>query len=168
MVTIILTSDDVAIRPDIRDGIGYCTYDDCPEFDGKRCAVMGFRPGQTCEPWELENPPIPTKTSTRADQIDAEFEVFHKFNPKVFRLFVFYTFKAIQAGREHYSADAICHRIRWHHEIENRSGEFKLNNNFVALYARRFHETYPEHDGFFKTRKRTSKEREVTHEHDSV
>lgn len=23
----------------------------CPEFDGKRCGVMGNRPGRLCEPW---------------------------------------------------------------------------------------------------------------------
>lgn len=52
---IVLAKDEVAIRPIFRDGIGYCSEDDCPEFDGKRCRVMGNRPGETCEPWSIEN-----------------------------------------------------------------------------------------------------------------
>lgn len=31
------------------DGIPHCS-DDCPEYDGKRCRVIGFRPYGTCEP----------------------------------------------------------------------------------------------------------------------
>ena len=28
--------------------------DDCPEYDGKRCKVIGFRPCRICEPWAIE------------------------------------------------------------------------------------------------------------------
>jgi hypothetical protein len=28
---------------------GGCSYDECPEYDGKRCRLTGFRPGG-CEP----------------------------------------------------------------------------------------------------------------------
>lgn len=42
------------VRPEwaVRSGIPACTSDgrDCPSFDGKRCAVMGMRPGTVCEP----------------------------------------------------------------------------------------------------------------------
>lgn len=29
---------------------GGCSYDDCPEFDGKRCSVIGCQPGRGCSP----------------------------------------------------------------------------------------------------------------------
>jgi hypothetical protein len=37
-------------------------------------------------------------------------------------------------------------------------GSFKLNNNYHAFYARSFMEIYPEHDGFFRTRRQISEE----------
>jgi len=27
-----------------------CSTDECPEYDGKRCKLMGFRPDGICEP----------------------------------------------------------------------------------------------------------------------
>lgn len=27
-----------------------CSTDDCPHYDGKRCRLLGFRPGSICEP----------------------------------------------------------------------------------------------------------------------
>lgn len=37
-------------RPKSTNGVPFCTYEDCPEYDGKRCKMMGFRPSQICEP----------------------------------------------------------------------------------------------------------------------
>ena len=63
------------------------------------------------------------------------------------------TFKAMEAGYQHYSADAILHRIRWHMNIDKGDREFKCNNNWTAELARWFHEQYPEHGEFFRLRK---------------
>lgn len=35
--------------PTIIDGVPYCN-EDCPAFDGKRCSILGHRPGNLCEP----------------------------------------------------------------------------------------------------------------------
>lgn len=37
------------MQPDDNKGIPYCTST-CPEYDGKRCRIMGFRPSSICEP----------------------------------------------------------------------------------------------------------------------
>lgn len=99
--------------------------------------------------------PVPAM-STRADEIEARARAFVEKNPTVWRLFVRFTHELIRAGREHYSSDAVIHRIRWYTVVETHGDEFKVNNNFSAVFARWFHEAYPEHAGFFRTRERTS------------
>lgn len=87
----------------------------------------------------------PSKTS--------QFRQWLQDNPHVWTLFVEFTRRAISAGHKHYSADAICHRIRWHVDIETRdSTGFKINNNYTAYLARRYERLYPQHAGFFRLR----------------
>ncbi len=31
-------------------GVPWCTQENCPHHDGKRCELLGFRPGGVCEP----------------------------------------------------------------------------------------------------------------------
>lgn len=39
------------IRPMLsKDGVPNCTTDECPQYDGKRCRLLGFRPDSICEP----------------------------------------------------------------------------------------------------------------------
>jgi thioredoxin reductase len=39
------------IKPRVRDGVPHCSETDCPQYDGKRCAVIGCRPFAICEPY---------------------------------------------------------------------------------------------------------------------
>ena len=57
-------------------------------------------------------------------------------------------------GFEHYSADAICHRLRWHYDLRNGpdSDGFKINNSHVAKLARFAMEREPRLKDFFETR----------------
>lgn len=32
------------------NGVPRCSYDRCPQYDGKRCRAIGFRPDSICEP----------------------------------------------------------------------------------------------------------------------
>ena len=32
------------------DGVPWCSNDECPCYDGKRCYELGLRPGNICEP----------------------------------------------------------------------------------------------------------------------
>ena len=84
------------------------------------------------------------------------FSVFHTNNPKVYELFRKFTLEVINRGYEHYSADAIMHRVRWETNVVKCHRQFKINNNFVTFYARLFMAEFPQHEGFFETRTRIS------------
>ena len=86
------------------------------------------------------------------DEYLAAFNNYHAENPHVYELFKRFAFEAIQAGYEHYSSYCIINRIRWHSEVETRGDPFKINNNYTPRYARKFHDDFPEHAGFFRTR----------------
>ena len=55
-------------------------------------------------------------------------------------------------GREHYGAQAVYEVMRYHKLQRENAGEFKLNNNNVALIARYIMAKYPQYDGFFSLR----------------
>lgn len=89
---------------------------------------------------------------------EASFRQWLNENPNMWTLFVRFTQAVIASGHAHYSADAICHRIRWHVHVETRDpAGFKINNNHVAFLARRFEAVYPEHAGFFRMREQRSR-----------
>jgi len=86
------------------------------------------------------------------NDLRAKANAFHKVHPEVWDLFVKFAFEQIRAGAKHSGSKAIFERIRWEVSLRSEPGEFKVNNNYAPLYARRFHRVYPEHDGFFRTR----------------
>ena len=90
---------------------------------------------------------IMTFRPTLADR----FNEYDESNPHVWELFKQFTRDAYKAGHGRFSAQAIIERIRWKTSVETR-GEFKINNDFAACYARKFHHENPHLDGFFRTR----------------
>jgi hypothetical protein len=90
----------------------------------------------------------------------SQVKAFHSEHPEVWDLFVRFTKEILRRGFKHYSVNAIFERIRWEVDTVGRNDqyEFKLNNNYRAFYARRFMRMYPQHDGFFRTRRQTSQE----------
>ena len=72
--------------------------------------------------------------------------------PEIWLKFEEYALRLINRGTKHYGAKAIFEVIRYHTKI-NTNEEFKINNNYTAYYARKFHKQYPQYDGFFETRK---------------
>tara|TARA_R100001086_G_scaffold240621_1_gene166881 strand:- start:78 stop:446 length:369 start_codon:yes stop_codon:yes gene_type:complete len=98
--------------------------------------------------------------STRLDEMRSQVKAFHSEHPEVWDLFVRFTKEILRRGFKHYSVNAIFERIRWEVDTVGRNDqyEFKLNNNYRAFYARRFMRMYPQHDGFFRTRRQTSQE----------
>jgi hypothetical protein len=82
----------------------------------------------------------------------AAFEKFHAENPEAYRLFSKFTFEVIAAGRTHFSAHAILHRIRWFTDFEAKSGAFKINDHVAPFFARMWMAENPKHKGFFETR----------------
>lgn len=96
--------------------------------------------------------PVPGLQETVAER----FAAFDEQHPEVWDYFCRFTFELVRAGHLHNSADAVLHRVRWETAVGGgfAGGEaFKINNNYSAYYARKFHETYPEYQGFFRTRK---------------
>jgi len=100
---------------------------------------------------------------TRLDEMKAQCQAYHKNHPEVWDLFVRFSKEIISKGYANYSVNAIFERIRWEMDVGGSGdSEFKINNNFRPLYARRFMKMYPDHDGFFRTRKQTSEEAPAT------
>lgn len=90
--------------------------------------------------------------------IQESFEEFHYCNPHVFKMFVQYARQAKSRGYEKFSAKAIFERLRWYYNFEVVSeDEWKLNNNYTALFARLAIKEYPEFEGFFQLRERITK-----------
>jgi len=82
-----------------------------------------------------------------------KFNQYHRDNPQVYELFKRFTFMAIKRGHNRLSAWMIVNRIRWETSIETFSvDEYKISNDYIALYARMFMRDHPEYDGFFKTK----------------
>ena len=101
----------------------------------------------------FSRPELKVKRETRTDQLLNAFAGFHHHNPGVWLLFQRFALDVISSGLTNYSSNAIFERIRWHIEIETKSDEVKLNNNFRAYYARMFHLAYPQSEGFFRNRR---------------
>ena len=79
------------------------------------------------------------------------FNQFHNDNPQVYELFKKFTFMAIRRGHKRLSAWMIANRIRWETSIETYSTEeYKISNDYIALYARKFMADFPEYNGFFR------------------
>ena len=99
----------------------------------------------------------------RRDEMAEQCTAFHERHPEVWDLFVQFTNEMIQKGFRNYSVNAIFERIRWEKDAGgDGTSSFKLNNNYRALYARRFMRMYPEHQGFFRTREQTSEDMPAT------
>jgi hypothetical protein len=58
---------DYYTEPD-ENGLPRCTNDECRHYDGKRCRVIGFRPGLFCEP-ALIDLKRQADITTRADNL---------------------------------------------------------------------------------------------------
>lgn len=98
---------------------------------------------------DMQDMLFPTKPT-----IQERFDKFDAEHPDVYELFKHYAWQLKQAGRTHFSSDAILHRIRWHHAINPDHDEsFKLNDHFSSRYARKLISDEPEaFGGFFETR----------------
>lgn len=82
-----------------------------------------------------------------------KFKEFHTDNPWVYKEFAALARKMKDQGRRgRYSAWVIVNVIRWHRDISTKGDVFKINNDYIALYARLliFHDA--SFSGFFQLR----------------
>ena len=70
----------------------------------------------------------------------------------MWKLFEKFTLMAISKGHRNLSAWLVVNRIRWETSIETQGDDFKISNDFIALYARYFMHKYPQYNGFFRTK----------------
>ena len=93
----------------------------------------------------------------RHDQMKAKFSEFHNEHPEVYGWLTQFTFDLIKRGYQNYSIDGVLMRVRWEKDINyNTDTGFKINNNYSAFYARMFMKEFPDHEGFFRTRRQIS------------
>jgi hypothetical protein len=79
------------------------------------------------------------------------FEQYQERNPRIYKEFKHYVFELIKAGEKKIGSKSIFERIRWESKIK-KIGEFKINNNYTADYARKFEQDYPHFAGIFEKR----------------
>ena len=82
----------------------------------------------------------------------ARFKKYHQENPHVYAQFKVYAAQMRQTGKKKYSAWTIINKIRWDEDLKTSDDVFRINNDFIALYARLliFHDS--SYEGFFELR----------------
>lgn len=82
------------------------------------------------------------------------FARFHKENPRVYLLFEKFALQLIKDyGYKRLGAKMIMERVRWECYTEGKDERgFKINNDFIAHYARLFIRNYPQHAQCFEAR----------------
>lgn len=96
-----------------------------------------------------------------AGRLERAFLEFDRANPQVWQKFCQHCTDLLAAGFTRYSADAICHAIRFDHDlaIQNTGDRdiegrrLRLNSNHVTFFAHRWLAEHPEHPKFFQSRK---------------
>lgn len=89
--------------------------------------------------------------------IQDRFDEFHALNPHVARRLAEMALQEKRRGWQWGSIDMLCHALRRDYRLQTTGDDFKINNNFTALYARLLMDQWPELQGFFETRKRRAK-----------
>lgn len=84
--------------------------------------------------------------------LDAQFEKFHKENPKVYVELVALTQEAKWAGRKKIGMKMLLEVLRWNRMINTTDPEFKINNNYGSRYARKIMDENPELADMFEVR----------------
>jgi hypothetical protein len=85
--------------------------------------------------------------------LEQSWKEWHSKNPEFYEMFKGFAFNAINRGYETFSAWLIVNRIRWETMLSTTGDDYKISNDYIALYSRLFMAEYPEYQGFFKTKK---------------
>jgi len=75
---------------------------------------------------------------------------WHRANPEFYALFERFCFEAIERGKTRLSGWLVANRIRWETSVVTQGDDFKINNDFVALFTRLFAVRHPQYQWFFK------------------
>lgn len=81
-----------------------------------------------------------------------EFMLFVYENPGLWKRFEAEANKAWNRGFRHYSSKTIVEYIRHETALYERTGDFKINNNWTPHLARYYQELHPDKACLFETR----------------
>jgi hypothetical protein len=85
--------------------------------------------------------------------IRKRFEDFHLKHPHVYLYFERFALELVKKGHKKLGAKMIMERIRWEIFTESKDDAgFKINNDFVAHYARMFIKNHPDQKELFEFR----------------
>jgi len=84
--------------------------------------------------------------------ITKRFWEFHRANPSVYSELRKLALELYDKGHRHYGMKGLFEVLRWHRAMSTECSEFKLNNNYTALYSRLLMYYEPKLDGFFLVR----------------
>ena len=93
------------------------------------------------------------KTKAQGKYTIENFIKHDEEHPHIWSAFEYYALQ-VARKRDHFSAKAIFHRMRWDTAIGETDSEFKISDGWISHYARKFMKLHPEHDGLFKTQDR--------------
>jgi len=93
------------------------------------------------------------------------FFKYHRDNPKVYERFVHFAKLLRSRGRKKYSAWAIINFIRWDHDISTEAEDFKICNDYIALYPRLLISEDASFIGFFHLKQMKSEGRKLSGEY---
>lgn len=92
------------------------------------------------------------------------FKEFHEKNGFVYQEFYKLSTKMKLNGRKKYSAWTIINKIRWDYDLKTKGDVFKINNDFIALYARLVIYNDPALSDFFSLREMKQYRRVISKE----
>jgi hypothetical protein len=84
----------------------------------------------------------------------SRFLYHRRVDPHVYSLFEAFA-KEVAAKKKKASAWLIANRMRWEVQIEifDNEAEYKINNDFISLYARLFMARHPKYNKLFTVKK---------------
>jgi len=91
----------------------------------------------------------------QANSFYDDFTEFHEEHPEVYDELKKLALDLVGHGHRRYSINGLFEVLRWHRAMRTTDDEqedFKLNNNYRALYARLLMLVEPRLRGFFETR----------------
>ena len=95
----------------------------------------------------------PAQLNLFAKTIADKFAAFHDAYPNVYVLFERFSLQLLMSGHKKIGAKMIMERVRWECATgSNDETGYKINNNYIAHYARLFIKRNPEYKECFETR----------------
>ena len=102
-------------------------------------------------------PPLVHPPTVEGETISERFRSFHELNPHVYESLVGMAMRLRRNGRLKWGLKGLFEVLRWSQAIATQGDEYRLNNNYTALYARLIMEQEPALEGFFDVRERRAK-----------